>query len=383
MLGRWRSGTQGTYIGLDVGSHSLKAVELVRGTGEILLRGAESIPTPPGSVVDGVVTNKGAVAGAIRQLWKKAGFVDTQALLALDARCTQVRWHYLEVEADENLEEVARAAALRGIPYPPSEAVFDYRVLASRERRGRTQYHLVLFTARTTLINDLLDSVERAGVEPTGVDVQPLAISRAASLMARRGGALWNGQPEAHCIVGERSTQICILRDSAIEFARSIPVGSANLSDALAEQLQVSQAEAEELKLSEVARLNDTSHLRVIHDGHPVEVSCGNVMSRLIRELERSLRHFQSQFPEGSYKGMIGRVVLSGGGGLLRGMDTYLSDHISDEIQVLNPFAGFSVVGSRIGLERLQSKASSFSVAMGLALGQLEALSTREVKKAA
>lgn len=372
MLGTKRSTLGNVSIGIDIGTHSIKAVELVQRSDQTLLRAADSIRTPVGAVVDGAILDKNAVSAAIKQLWSRADFSGTEAVLAMDLRQTQVRWHHLEVEDEQSLDDVARQAALRGLTYPPHEAITDYRILSTRNRHGRALHHILLISARSCVVDDLLDVVERAGIEPLVVDIAPLAIARAGRSNHRHTDSLWSGQPIAHCVIGGDSTLVCIVRGGNVEFARNIPVGGDQLTRALATQTGGDIAAAEQAKTSSVARLEPDGVLKTSLEGQKLEVSCEAVIDRLVREIGRSLRHFQAQFPEGSYLGMIGGVSLSGGGVLLRGFDKHLSEQLKDTLTVLNPFAGLSVVGTTFGVDRVQEAAAAFSLAMGLAFGRYE-----------
>jgi Tfp pilus assembly PilM family ATPase len=99
-----------------------------------------------------------------------------------------------------------------------------------------------------------------------------------------------------------------------------------------------------------------------------VKVPCENVVGRLAREVQRSLRFFRSQFAEGSYLGMIGDLSINGGGALLKGLDACLQEQGVEVNSVTNPFAGLSVDAEGSGLQCVSVSAAQYAVAVGLAI---------------
>ncbi len=126
--------------------------------------------------------------------------------------------------------------------------------------------------------------------------------------------------------------------------------------------------QAEKIKLSAGARLVDGNVLIAPYEGGELRVPCDNVVGRLGREIQRSLRFFSSQFAEGSYLGMTGTATLSGGGALLKGIDAALTRSGIEITSIINPFAGFSVAAED-GIHNVGDSAAQYTTAVGLALG--------------
>ena len=99
------------------------------------------------------------------------------------------------------------------------------------------------------------------------------------------------------------------------------------------------------------------------------KVPCDNVVGRLAREIQRSLRFFRSQFAEGSYLGMIGDSTISGGGVLLKGIDTCLQEQGVEIMGVVNPFAGLSIDAEGSGVQHVSDNTAQYAAAVGLAIG--------------
>ncbi|MGQ9454331.1 MAG: type IV pilus assembly protein PilM [Armatimonadota bacterium] len=366
------SGNYHTHrVGVDIGTHSVKGVEVVERGSELVICAAQAVSIP-GLGDPREPPEVPAVVQALRALWAVGGFRTTKAVLALPAELVYMKWLYLEASNPAELDMTARAAAVRGAPFSPDDAVVDYRVLAPRGRRGRNLHFLMLVCASSSSIDALLDTAECAGLEPLGVDVGPLAATRGMGDCESRSSSLWSGQPRAYCIIGARSTTITVVRGGEPEFSRTVTVGGNDFTARIADQLSIDWAEAENVKLSKGARLLDNGLLVATMEDKEVRVSCENVVGRLAREIQRSLRFFSSQYSEGSYLGMVGSIVLAGGGALLKGLDISLERRGIEIKSIANPFAGFSVE-ARSGLQNVGDSAAQFAEAMGLAMGDYSA----------
>lgn len=364
---RRKSDSGNSRIGLDIGSHTINGVEVVERGPETVIRsaGAATIPGLKGKQCS---IDSGAVVQAVRNLCASAGFESGKCVLALPHDAVYVKWLHLEASDEEQLAETARAAAARGAPFPASDAIVDYRVLSSRGTTSRNVHFVMLLAASASAVDEMLNIAEGAGLEPLAVDFGASAALRSFDIHKRAANPLWSGQPRAHFIVGASSTVITVVRGGALEFARSVPVGGNDFTECIAEQAGVGWAEAERIKTTPGTRLVEGGTLVTSYDGGEMRINCDSAAGRLAREALRSLKFFRSQFAEGSYLGMIGPATLSGGGSLLKGIDTSLQEQGLDVTGTINPFTGLSVAAEG-DIQQLSSSAPAYTTAIGLALG--------------
>jgi type IV pilus assembly protein PilM len=354
-------------VGLDIGSHSITAVEVIE-------RGSETVIRSAGSAAIAGVRDKNAspdaasVVHAIKSLWSSAAFQTKKAVVALPPASVYVKWLHLEAPGEEELANTARNAAARGAPFPATDAIVDYRVLSTRGVSARNVHFVMLVAASATAVDELLNIAETAGLEPLGVDVGAVAVARSFELQKRSASPLWSGQPQAHCQIGANSTLITVMRGGELEFARTVPVGGNDFTQCIADSAGLPWAEAERIKLTPGVRLTSDGALLASRDGEQLQVSCDSAVGRLAREMHRSLKFFRSQFAEGSYLGMTGVATLSGGGALLRGIDACLENQGIEVASIINPFAGFSVAAEGKGISHVVDSAAQYTTALGLAL---------------
>jgi|GEM_PF-1050432 type IV pilus assembly protein PilM len=355
-------------VGLDIGSHSVKGVEIVERGPELVIRSAGTAPIA-GVRARTELPDTGATVSAIRNLWATAGFSSRRVVLALPPEAVYLKWLHLEASDSDELDRVARAAAVRGAPFPAHSAIVDFRVLPSRGAPYRNIHYVMLVAASGDAVDNLLTIAESADLEPVAVDIGAAAALRSFEMQKRFASPLWSGQPLAHCIIGASNTTITVLRNGALEFARTVPVGGSDITNCIVEATGLSWVEAERIKTTPGARLVSGATLVASHENEELRVACEGAVGRLAREVQRSLRFFRSQFAEGSYLGMIGATTLSGGAALLKGMDICLQEMGTDVAGVINPFAGFSVDAGSSGIQYAADKTAAFTTALGLAIG--------------
>jgi len=354
-------------VGLDIGSHSITAVEVIERGSETVIHSAGSAAIP-GVRERNASPDAASVVQAIKSLWSSAAFQTKQVVLALPPSSVYIKWLHLEAPDEEELANTARSAAARGAPFPATDAIVDYRVLSSRGVSARNVHFVMLVAASATAVDEVLNIAETAGLEPIAVDVGAMAVIRSFELQKRTASTLWSGQPQAHCQIGANSTLITVMRGGELEFARTVPVGGNDFTQCIADATGLSLAEAERIKLTPGVRLTSDGSLVASRDGEELRVSCESAVGRLVREMHRSLKFFRSQFAEGSYLGMTGVATLSGGGALLRGIDSCLEDQGIEMASIINPFVGFSVAAEGKGISHVVDSAAQYTTALGLAL---------------
>ncbi len=373
MAGKGRTDQIRHKVGLDIGSHTIKGVEVFDDGSEIVVRAAGSLrlstPQFKSGLPDPALTTQ-----AIKELWAANRFGTSKVAIALPPVAVYLKWHQLDINDEAELENMVNTMAPRGAPFPADEAIIDYRILNSQGGDSHKTRFVIMVAAKASAVDQYLNIVENAGLEPVAVDVGTAAAIRCLEAHERTANPLWGRQPRAHVVIGAKTTTIAVVRGTALEFARSVPVGGNEFTHRIAEHASVDWPVAEKLKTNPDTMLSEEGVLTTSSaNGGEVKVPVDMVLSRLAREITRSLRFFASQYAEGSYLGMIGAVTLSGGGALLRGIDACLRQYGVEVSTLTNPFAGFSVDADGVDIQQVGDLAPAYTTAVGLATGDYSA----------
>ncbi|MBI2298294.1 MAG: type IV pilus assembly protein PilM [Armatimonadetes bacterium] len=235
-------------LGLDIGSDTIKVVELAKGRGGYQLLNYGIAPTPPDAVAAGDVQDPEMLGEAIRQLLAsrriktKLVVSSVQGLQSLVVRIIELP----RCEPKE-LADTMKFEVERHIPFPASQIIMDYAVLDRPGLSAETPNMEILFAAvQEESIIRHVEALKQAKLKPRAIDVQPLALGRALVECTSAGRGV--GETVAVVNIGAGGTDLSIIRDGVLHFPRSIPIGGKSITQRLSEGLGVSEQQAERQK---------------------------------------------------------------------------------------------------------------------------------------
>lgn len=240
----------GTFLGLDIGSKYIKAVEARLGKSGIEVTNLALAPTPPDSFDGGVILDTARLAQAVRQMLRDAGF-GTKQVVSAAASNTSVVVRVVEVPAvadDKELATQMQWEVERQIPFAAAQVVMDYARIERQEGADPNQQNIevLLAVAQQEFIDQHVEVLFGAGLNPKAIDVVPLAMARSLLDIGEPNQA--QGHTVLIANIGAGTTDIGIFRDNLPAFLRTLPVGGENFTRAIAEALQVDADTAERYK---------------------------------------------------------------------------------------------------------------------------------------
>jgi type IV pilus assembly protein PilM len=368
-----------SIIGLDIGSHQIKAIYLERKRGGWTVTAAGVAPTPPEAVAEGIVHEPGLVADAIANLLRERNIPPGEAIAAISGSTVTVRQIRMPNVPTNALPKAVRFEAAKYLPSVAESAV-EYAVLG---KSGEPlQLDVLLVAAPNEMVNSRVAAMERAGLEPVAIDIEAFALLRSLS-----AAGFDLSEPMAVLNMGASFTDFHILFDETIALTRSIPMGGSTLTQAIVSAANVSPDEAEALKeqLDLQPAPPFVSHSAAVEDGieppAPTPPPPGLDMAmqvtmpfldEILREVRRSLNFYHSQFPEDSAERNVMRLLLCGGTARMKGLAGFLEERLSVPCAVLDLFnatghlAGVDVGGAT--RDWLRGRSADLAIATGLAL---------------
>src|SRR5256886_1076979 len=176
------------FVGLDIGSHAIKAVEIAPAGGKYRVVHAGFAETPPGAVKEGAVVEPQALGLAIRQVIAKAGIKPGRVVSAVGGQAVIVRELKLPPMSEDELKQAARFEAERYIPYGVREVNMDFDVIGETTEDNQRKIVVLLVAARRDIVDKHVQALESGGVEPFVLDVESFAVIRALDTQGRTGG---------------------------------------------------------------------------------------------------------------------------------------------------------------------------------------------------
>ena len=153
-----------SLIGLDIGSANLKAVQVEATKDSFRIIRAAMQKTPDGAVRDGIVIDRDAVAGALRQMLRAAGISANGAVMAVSGPTVTVRQIQMPKMNEAALRRSARYEAAKYISSNIDDASLAFDILGVAPDEPN-QMDVMLVAAPSEMVDSRVDTVERAGLE--------------------------------------------------------------------------------------------------------------------------------------------------------------------------------------------------------------------------
>ncbi|MEO2004364.1 MAG: pilus assembly protein PilM [Candidatus Poribacteria bacterium] len=204
---------------IDIGSHAVKVAVLTPAGKGHRVESVASSPLAQGGGAD-------ALAAAVKSAMTEAGARGDKCVVALPRSKSVVR-RLTDLPSgldSASLRDIIRLQAESELPFEPGTAAYDYYSLIEGESGASVE----LVAARTDDIEQLLAPVREAGGKPIGVTP---AVAGIGAMAAALGFGTGSGPGVLVLDVGHSSTDAALVRDGAVVFTRSFPVGAAALAD--------------------------------------------------------------------------------------------------------------------------------------------------------
>lgn len=360
-------------VGLDIGTNTLRAVQLKRAPGLPLLTNYGKLSVPVGSVSEGEVVDVDALSQSVAQLWKVAGIRKKQVIVGVANQKVVVRLIELPFVRGEELKGSIRYQAQEFIPIPIEDAVIDYQVTNEFvNENGDKMMEVLLVAAQKDMIQNVVLTVQKAGLRPEVIDVSSFAIVRSVvgemSLLPREER---EGPEEAIGLIhlGAGVTNIVIVDEGIPRFTRTTTLAGNSLTKMILEQLSIPFDEAEEIKIKYGLPVGGAKGLEGLSKKEMEQAKLAQEVIekeslKLVTEIRRSLDYYLAQSAKVK---VIKRVYLTGGGSRLKNLPAFLASNLQLKAEAGDPLERVKI-SSSLPEEEVSKEGPSLAVAIGLAL---------------
>ena len=258
------------------------------------------------------------------------------------------------------VEELRKSLAFQVqdyIPMPVEQAILDFHPLEElHNESGGRMLRVLLVAAARDMVDSAVEAIQRAGLEPTMVDLNSFAVLRSLC----QPSALGEVQAEALVDVGASVTNIVVHQGGVPRFVRILLMGGADITDAVAERLGVPAEQAESVK-----QATGLVTVAAMADAQPATRAIEQSGAAFIEEVRSSLDYYLAQ--PGAAR--VGKVVLSGGGSRLGGLAERLSAATRLPVDMARPMSLLKLGKTGLTDEQLAYVEPMVTVPVGLAMG--------------
>ncbi len=238
-------------------------------------------------------------------------------------------------------------------------AVSDFRLL-DLPLTGAT-YTVMLGMVSSEVVDVQLGVLRGAGVKPVDLTFPAVGVYYTAAELARPSGGV-----DLVVSIGESSTDLVFVEKSRLYFIRTVPVGGKHFTDEVASVLGVDDWREAEEKKSRLAILPAESETPLSEE-EKVSNALRKVALQLVGMIRSAVLFCRAQTKMVDLD--VRRVLLTGGGAALRGLDVFLAEQLGMPVERLSFLDGLDL--SRLPPQQrklLEEDEQGFSAAVGLAL---------------
>lgn len=237
----------GPTVGLDIGSNMIKVAEVAPSRDGVVVRALGMAPTPPNAMENNIIIDAQLLGQAVKQLLRDSGVSTKSSVSSVSGQSALVvRVIDVPKMSDAELAETMRWEVERHVPFAANEVIMDFQPINRADDPPDAQnMEVLLAVAQQDMIDRHVEMLFAAGLTPSAVDVEPLALSRtyvelSPDPLGQRTVAIIN--------IGASNTDIGIFRDGILSFPRTLPLAGDQITRALMAQMGLSTEQAEELK---------------------------------------------------------------------------------------------------------------------------------------
>ncbi len=343
-------------VGLDLGSHAVKAVALRRNRRGWSLLAAGELSMPFGEV-----GTQAQVSETAATLLDTLGLRRARIAAALSGHAVIVKRLALPSMSAAELAEAIPWEAEQYIPFALSDVQLDYQVLEGPSALPAEALDVLLVAARRDRVLERVATIEQTGRSPVVLDVEAFALANAyqANYPERTDGLA------ALVHIGRGTTVVCVLEHGQVAFTRDISLGGGAYLDALERDLGLDSASAQRALRTPAVGGAGVAGNGAAGDG------VGGVLQDVHRQFVLEIRKTLDFYWSTSRPVTLDRMVLSGGACQIEGLRTVLTDEFQVTVELSDPFRQIARPSRREGhLLHFDPDvdAPAYAVAVGLAM---------------
>ncbi|MFC1802258.1 type IV pilus assembly protein PilM, partial [Patescibacteria group bacterium] len=352
-------------LGIDIGSSSIKVVQLKKKKGKAVLETYGELSTGPYSNTEiGRATNLPTpeITKALKELIKEAKVDAKQCGISIPLKSSMIFTIDLPAVESRQLDKMVPLEARKYVPVPISEVALDWRIIPESQNSDISfeeshnekiaekdkvsgKVKVLVVAIHKTAIRNYEEVAKELGLELRFLEIEIFSTIR--SVIGRDISTV------AILDIGAGKSKLYIIEYGVVRESHIINRGSQSITLAMSRSGDMSFVEAEKVK----------RNVGLVKIGDESSLSIGSSLNLdyIFNESARVMRRYQSKNNKN-----ISKVILAGGGVVMTGMLDYASKVLESDIVISDPFS--KVEAPAFLIDALKEVGPEFSVSLGLAL---------------
>ncbi len=336
-------------VGLDIGSNSVKMVQIRAADSKPKLVNLGLIPLPGDAFEEGRMAKPELVSNAIRQLAAHLKIKQKKVAVAISGYDVMIKKIELPTMTEEELKARMQAELGQYIPYNIDEVDIDYQVLDVSKARPNYM-EVLLVAAKKESISDYSAIMKQAGLEPYVIDVDFFALGNAFEATDT-----FTDESIALLDIGANKSVMNIVYKGIPVFTRGISIGGNQISETIRDYFRIPFEEAESVKLGEAPDRYPAQELQEIFT---------STVRNWVGECKRAVDFYYNNYPE--YR--IGSLLLSGGSCRIPLLDKLFQETMELPVAIFNPVSKIEYDSRQFDPAYIDYIGPRMAISLGLAL---------------
>ncbi len=344
--------TRDKVVGIDIGSSSIKIVELQNRENVLTLTTYGELELGPyadeNPVGQAVVLPANIERQALVDILRESASKAKQAVFAMPLASSFVTVMNMQATAEEDISPRVRVEARKYIPIPIGEVTLDWAEVENSDQEGGTTRDVLLAAIQNDALgrfNGLMDTVE---FRNTPIEIECFSLIRSVCSAEETDSAIID--------VGATTTKLYIVRDGLLQRMYRVRAGGSMFTEKLAKELAIPFAEAEVKKRTLTTSDEQFPIFQKLHQ---------LTYDRVFREFKQVIAEYEQKLHI-----EIPTVYIVGGGSLFVGFNNFAGTILEKNVQGALPFN--KVAYPAFMEDTMNTIGSTFAVALGAAIRTFE-----------
>jgi type IV pilus assembly protein PilM len=348
-------------VGVDIGSSSIKIVELEKKGGKIVLKNYALTEANVEGLIKPGSSNiiSAEVGGIVEKILDDIGVKTKDINVAIPSFASLITTIELPPVSDKEIEQIIQVEAPKYIPVPLDEVVYGWEVIEDgrieKGEQGKNSHlrkaskkkptRVMLASIMKNISQEYEKVFKSSGYNIDSLEVDTFSLKR--SIM---------GNEKRDCLIvdfGSYVTNISIIANGSVVINRSIDVGGVKMTELLSQSLGINSKRAEKIKNNQGLEIDSQDIKKQVMIP---------LLTNISDDIKKAMEVFKQNYPNSKLESLI----LTGGSSRMNGFKEFLSKELDINVVEGNPWKSLDYPAKL--QESLDSLQPFFGTAVGLAL---------------
>ena len=349
-------------LGLDIGKHSVKIVELATNNGQVEVKnfGIKPIFEDMNKFnLDKI--SKSQIEATIQDLINELG-INPKRIKNLTSSISGTLVDIREISTldmpDDELAVSLELEAKKHIPLDGTDAIIDYHHLGVNNKEI-DKINILLASTTKNIIKEHADIIKKSGFKPNIFDSDPIAIANTYNY----NNELPKEGADVILNIGNSATTLIVWGENCPFFTRTIDLSGNFFTNEIMREFKVDYKTGEDMKFEKGIDVFSDNKEATDESSENIGISIEKrtPFNEFSEDIKRTLRFYIKN----NSQAFFNKFYITGGSAMLPGLKSFIASTLNVEVEILNPLKN---INNNTSIENI----NQFSTAIGLAIRGLD-----------